>query len=129
LAGAATGAQPADRYHGIQVATAVGPMKVLGQTPLVSNIEMVAFLTAPSRLEIAVAGRTFQKDAGPGLAVLTVPAVAGRPLFRIVRAGAIVAQVEAHYAIAPAGAVPNLFYYGGSSNRPVVEMPINPRLH
>jgi Glycosyl hydrolase family 71 len=129
LAGAATGGHPADRYHGIPVASAVGPMKVLGQTPLASNIEMVAFLTAPSRLEIAVAGRTFQKDAGPGLAVLTVPAVASRPLFRIVRAGAVVAQVEAHYAIAPAGAVPNLFYYGGSSNRPVVEMPINPRLH
>jgi hypothetical protein len=34
----------------------------------------VAFLTAPSRLEIAVGDRTFQKDAGAGPAVLTVPA-------------------------------------------------------
>jgi hypothetical protein len=71
----------------------------------------VAFLTAPSRLEIAVGDRTFQKDAGPGLAVLTVPAVAGRPVFRMMRAGAVVAQVEAHFGIQPAGAVPSLCYY------------------
>jgi hypothetical protein len=130
LAATAADAPATERYRGIPVAASVGPMKVLGQTPLSNNVEMVAFLTAPSRLEIVVGGRTFQKDAaGPGLALLTVPAVAGRPKFRIMRAGAGVAQVEAHYAIAPAGAVPNLFYYGGSSNRPVVEMPISPRPH
>jgi hypothetical protein len=61
--------------------------------------------------------------------VLTVPDVAGRPVFRIMRAGAVVAQVEAHFGIQPAGAMLNLCYYGGSRSRPVVEMPIDPRPH
>jgi hypothetical protein len=125
MSGAARNARPGERYRGLAIAATVGPMQVLGQTPLANNIEMIAFLTAPSRLEIAVGGRTFEKDVGAGLAVFTVPAAIGRPVFRIVRAGAVVAQVEAHYAIGPVGAVPNLFYYGGSSNRPVVDMPIS----
>jgi hypothetical protein len=129
MSGAGRNARPGERYHGLAIAANVGPMQILGQTPLANDLEMIAFLTAPSRLEIVAGGRTFEKDAGPGLAVFTVPAVVGRPMFRIVRAGAVVAQVEAHYAIGSVGAVPNLFYYGGSSNRPVVDMPINTPPH
>lgn len=94
------------------------PLKLLGESKIQNNVEMVAFLTAPATIEIRQGALVEQRDAGAGLAVLQVAAQAGKPLFRILRNGKVVVELESHWGIAgePEYAEDPL-YVGGSSNR------------
>jgi len=98
------------------------PMRLLGKTPVNNNIEMLAFLTAPSMLQISIGDKTYKSEAKPGMAVFSVPASFGQPKFAILRSGKVVASVAAHYVISPNPGRENPIYYGGSSNRSVVDL-------
>ena len=68
------------------------PMQLLGKTPVRNQIEMLGFLTEPAEMEIEIAKHRYKKEFSSGLAVLNAPAEVGRPIFRILRAGATVLE-------------------------------------
>ena len=94
-------------------------MHDIGAGPIQNYIEMVAFLTKPATLQIEIAGRLTEKQAGPGAIPFEAPARIGVPVFRIVREGRAILeqksawQIEAH----PDKADP--LYVGGASTRQI----------
>ncbi len=98
-------------------------MQPMGPTPVSNRIQMLAFLTAPATLEIALDGRTWHQDDPAGLAVFSIPAEPGRPVFSIVRGGGVVAGVTSAWEIHRSFTVENPAYFGGSSNRLFIAVP------
>jgi len=98
-------------------------MQPMGETPVSNRIQMLAFLTAPATLEIALDGRTWRADERAGLAVFSIPAEPGRPVFSIVRGGKVAAQVTSAWEIHKNFTVEDPAYVGGSSNRPFIAVP------
>ncbi|HUC19626.1 MAG TPA: endo-1,3-alpha-glucanase family glycosylhydrolase [Acetobacteraceae bacterium] len=103
--------------------TAGAPMERMGRTPLCNRIQMLAFLTAPASLEIALGDQIWHKDASAGLAVFSIPAKAGRPIFTIVRGGRVVLRLTSAWEIHPSFTIENPAYLGGSSTRPFTAVP------
>lgn len=99
------------------------PFKIVGSTPLQNDIEMVAMLTQPSKLEIELNGRRTDADVQAGLQVLRIAASPGRPIFRVLREGRVVVQKVSDWTIDsnPTRHVPD--YFGGSSTRAFVPPP------
>jgi hypothetical protein len=93
------------------------PFQLKGATELRNNVEMVALLTAPARLQIELGGRKTERDVGAGLQVLTMSASPGRPVFRIVRNGTIAVEKVSDWTIDGHPSVANPDYFGGSSTR------------
>jgi hypothetical protein len=86
-------------------------------TPLQNNVEMVALLPAPARLQIELNGRRAERDVGSGLQVFSLPASPGRPAFRILREGKTVAEKTSDWGIDAHPTVSTVDYFGGSSTR------------
>jgi len=99
------------------------PFKLLGATPPINEIEMVALLTAPATLEIQIGGKTYQQVAAAGLAVFAAPAGYGWPVFRIVRDGKPVVETTSHWEIVKNVGIQNPVYFGGSSTRDFHALP------
>ncbi len=99
------------------------PFRRLGETPLANDIEMLAMLTAPAEIEIEIAGRRVAQAAPAGLTALRAPAAAGRPHFRILRAGAPVVEKTSDWEIAATPEAASGMYFGGSSTRRFVPLP------
>lgn len=83
-----------------------------------NEVEAVAFLTAPATVEIVTEAGTTRKDLPAGMHALTAPLPqAGKPRFRIVRNGAVVAEVTSAYAVRPMPARNDVVYRSGGSLR------------
>ncbi len=92
------------------------PFRLTGRTPITNDIEMVAFLTRSSTIEIEQAGHKVSMLA-VGFTILRAPARLGRPTFRIYRGGRIVVEKVSDWAINANQAASNPVYFGGSSTR------------
>jgi hypothetical protein len=99
------------------------PFKRLGDTPLANDIEMLVFLTKPAELEIEIGGQHLRHTAPAGLASFRVPAVAGTPIFRILRANALVVEKRGDWTIEAKPEVASGLYLGGSSTRDFIRLP------
>lgn len=95
----------------------------VGPTPVANRIEMLAFLTRPATLEIALNGHLFRREAPAGLQIFSIPAAPGQAHFTIMRGGAPAVQVTSAWAIHGRFTVENPAYFGGSSNRPFIAVP------
>tara|TARA_R110002050_G_scaffold70899_4_gene152688 strand:+ start:12997 stop:14517 length:1521 start_codon:yes stop_codon:yes gene_type:complete len=85
------------------------------------QVELVAFLTAPGKLEIEIKGEKQQKDGVAGINVFKVPVKPGRPVFRLIRNGEAIINLPGAFKIKTEIGYQNLMYYGGSSSRlPVI---------
>ena len=101
------------------------PFKLLGKTPLMNDVEMVALLTSPATLEIELNGKRTRSDVQAGLQVLRFPASPGRPVFRILRNGQISLQKISDWQIEANSTRPIPDYFGGSTTRPFYPIPAN----
>ncbi|MCM8732548.1 glycoside hydrolase family 71 protein [Hephaestia sp. GCM10023244] len=93
-----------------------------GSTPISNNIELIGFLEEPGILQIELNGKVWRQSVGAGLQILTIPAQAGRPCFRLLRAGKSVITLPAAVEIADKPVFKDGLYGGGSSLRPYVSM-------
>ncbi len=98
-------------------------MQRMERTPLFNRIELLAFLTAPATLEITLGNHIWREGASAGLAVFSIPARAGRPIFTIVRDGRVVLRVTSAWEIHRSFTIENPAYFGGSSTRPFIAVP------
>lgn len=105
---------------------AASRFRFVGERPPGNQVELLAFLERPGRLEVELAGATAGTDAPAGLTAFTVPAVEGRPRFRLRRGERTVIELESAFAIRPQGRFVDLLYRAGSSTRPVVTMVQDP---
>lgn len=85
---------------------------------VLNEIELLAFLARPGRIEIEIAGTTRSLDAPAGITQLTTPLQPGRPVFRLIRDGRVEIACESAFAIVDEAPYQNLLYHGGSSSRP-----------
>lgn len=84
-------------------------------TTAVDDIELVAMLTAPGTLEIAIGGKTQKKDVGAGMQTFQVPLEEGTPTFRLVRGGATVTEVTSSSPISNTIVYQDPLYHAGGS--------------
>jgi hypothetical protein len=77
------------------------------------EIEMLAFLTRPARLQI---NNTYL-DVGPGIQRLRIPWALGTPKFQIIRRGKLVSELRGGWATRSASDYQDLLYRSGSSLR------------
>jgi len=96
------------------------PFRRLGDTPTANDIEMVAMLTAPATLEIEIGGVSHRMKAPSGLAEFRVAAAAGRPRFRVIRAGRVAVDKISDWEIEKNPSAASALYCGGSSTRAFV---------
>jgi hypothetical protein len=84
------------------------------------DIELLAFLTAPGTLEIAINGQTSSKDVPAGLTSLSVPLQPGTPRFTLARAGKEVFTFSGKTQIYGDAGLPSgtldLTYWSGSAS-------------
>ena len=103
------------------------PFRLLGSTPLHNDVEMIAMLTQPARLQIELAGRQVEKSVPAGLQVMTMPASPGRAVFRIIRNGKTIVEKVSDWLIDANANIANPDYFGGSSTRAFVAIPASPQ--
>jgi hypothetical protein len=111
-------------------AAASGPQErafdVREAEPPRDEIELLAFLTAPGTLEIAIGGKTYRQEAPAGITSFRAPLANGRPQFRLVRGGKTVTEVASPFEIRSQMDFQDMLYRAGSSSRPPVAMLANP---
>jgi hypothetical protein len=90
-----------------------------GKRP-VNQVELLAFLAEPGRLEIEIGGRTTAIDADAGITSLRAPLTPGRPVFRLSRSGRNITTLDSAFEIRSRAEYQDLLYRGGSSTRPAV---------
>lgn len=78
-------------------------------------IEVVGLLTAPGSLQIIAGGKTSSVDVGAGVQTLRIPMVTGKPVFRLVRNGAVAAEVTSATTITNTIDFVDPIYHGGAS--------------
>ncbi|MDA8052450.1 MAG: endo-1,3-alpha-glucanase family glycosylhydrolase [Rhodospirillales bacterium] len=98
-------------------------MQPMRRTAVANRIKMLASLTTPATLAIAVGSRVFRHQEPPGLPLFSIPAEPGRPRFSILRGGVAVVQMTSAWVIHRRFTVENPAYFGGSSNRPFIAVP------
>ncbi|MFD2963935.1 MULTISPECIES: glycoside hydrolase family 71 protein [Olivibacter] len=81
------------------------------------EIELLAFLTKPGRLEIEIAGKKYSKEFGSGIQSFKVPAVEGTPKFKLIRNGAVEISFNGDVTISNKIIYQNLLYFSGSNSR------------
>jgi hypothetical protein len=84
-----------------------------------NEIELLAFLTAPAKLQITIGGQTYTSPTmDAGVRHFRVPLAEGTPIFRIRRGGGVVHDMEGWFVIENDGLqVQNLLYNAMSSRR------------
>ena len=83
----------------------------------VDEIELVAFLAAPGRIAIELAGKRQFKDVPAGISALTVPLVEGTPAFTLTRDGRETIRTRGRFTIGDRIMWDDMMYYAGSSSR------------
>ena len=99
------------------------PFENRGESPVENEIEVVTFLTKPARLQILQGGEPTEFFAPEGFSAHSVAAQAGRPSFRLLRAGASLIDLPGYWMISGNPDKIDPLYRGGSSNRKIVEIP------
>jgi hypothetical protein len=94
------------------------PLKLMGRDPIRNDVELIALLTAPAKLEIQIDGQTWWANADAGMAILTAPLRLGRPVFRVIRNGQTVVERQSDWEIRQKLDWEDALYVGGSSTRP-----------
>jgi hypothetical protein len=86
-----------------------------------NDIELLAFLTSPGVLKIAVGGKTYTQNAAAGIVSFKVPSQAGTPLFTLSRSGADVFSFQGGVQIYGSAGLPSgvqdLTYWNGSASK------------
>jgi hypothetical protein len=100
------------------------PYRRFGDTPVSNDIEMLGMLTRPATLEIEISGHVYRQKAEAGLTAFRVPAAVGRPRFRILRDGRIALEKLSDWTIEAKPTAISGLYFGGSSTRPFIPIPI-----
>jgi hypothetical protein len=80
------------------------------------EIEMLALLTAPGELEIAVGDRSWRRQAEAGMTSFRVPLAPGRPRFALRRNGRAVLSTESDWTISADYAYQDLLYRAGCAD-------------
>jgi glycosyl hydrolase family 71 len=83
-----------------------------------NDIELLAFLTGPGKIEITTAAGTKSLNAPAGITSLLSPLVPGKPRFRLVRENKPVIAFESAFEIRDTSLYQDLLYHAGSSSRP-----------
>lgn len=104
--------EPAEQSH---------PFELRTEEPPRDEVELLAFLTAPGTLEIALGGETHQADAPAGVTSLRVALQPGAPTFSLRRDGVEVLSRTSPWTIGDPVLRQDLLYRGGCSNRALVE--------
>ena len=93
------------------------------------EIELLALLTSPGRLEIEIGGQTKSLEAPGGLTSFCVPLNEGRPIFRLRRSGQPVITVTGAFQISNTIDYQDLLYHAGSSSptNSITELPATSR--
>jgi Glycosyl hydrolase family 71 len=96
------------------------PNKIVSSSPD-DNIELVAFLTAPGDLAIAIGGQKTVQHAPAGITSFKVPTQAGVPVFSLSRGGAEVFSAQGTIQIYGPGGLPSgvidMTYWSGSASK------------
>ncbi|QNT69411.1 hypothetical protein HQ394_08865 [Defluviicoccus vanus] len=92
----------------------------------VNEIELLAFLTAPGKLQISLGGKATPQDALAGITSFRIPLAAGKPTFKLIRNGLTKIKLTSAFQIRNTTTWQDLLYRGGGSTRPVVDMVANP---
>jgi hypothetical protein len=96
------------------------PNKIVNSSPE-DNIELLAFLTAPGELKIAIGGRTEVQNAPAGITSFKVHSAPGTPTFSLSRSGSEVFSFAGPIQIFGPGGIPSgvidMTYWGGSASR------------
>lgn len=82
-----------------------------------NNIELVAFLEKPGRLEMNIAGKVYFKDAPAGITAITAPLPQDKsfvPEFSLIRNGKMILSGKSRYPVLDKVEFPNLIYCSGS---------------
>jgi hypothetical protein len=86
-----------------------------------NDIELLAFLTSPGVLKIAVGGKTYTQNAAAGVVSFKVPSQAGTPLFTLSRSGTDVFSFKGGVPIYGSAGLPSgiqdLTYWNGSASK------------
>jgi Glycosyl hydrolase family 71 len=102
-------------------ATAQGQKDNIATGTAENNIELLAFLTSPGVLKVAVGGKTYTQNAAAGMVSFTVPSQAGTPVFTLSRNGADVFSLKGGVAIYGTGGLPSGFqdltFWSGSASK------------
>ncbi len=86
--------------------------------PATNDVELVGFLTAPGRLEIAQGATVYGEDETDGGVQVVKTAIAvGTPTFRLKRSGATVVELTSMHSIVGAVEYQDLLYRAGTSSR------------
>ncbi|UQA59809.1 glycoside hydrolase family 71 protein [Polyangium aurulentum] len=95
------------------------PMEITaGQySPAKDEVEVLAFLTAPGTLQIELGGKIEEQDAPAGITAFRVPLATGRPVFRLLRAGEAVIELQSDFDIRAPITFQDLAYRSGGSLR------------
>jgi hypothetical protein len=100
-------------------AAAQSQLDTTNGTPAENDIEVVAFLTAPGELKIAIGGKTYTENAEAGVTSFKVPLQAGTPQFALSRNGVDVFSFNGGVQIYGVGGLPSqvedLTYWSGSA--------------
>ena len=84
-----------------------------------NDIELLAFLTAPGVLKIAIGGKTYTQNASAGIVSFKIPTQPGNPVFTLSRNGADVFSFKGGVYIygvnGSPSAVQDLTYWSGSA--------------
>jgi len=86
-----------------------------GTDPPSNDIELIAFLTRPGTLEIAIGRDVRRLNAPAGLTSFRVPLVSGRPVFRLVRGTSQVLRLDCDFDIDDHIIYQDLLYRSGST--------------
>lgn len=98
------------------------PFRLVGPDRTHDEIELLAFLTSPGRLEIEIDGQVVTGEVPAGISALYAPLRPGRPRFGLYRGGRELVRFEGAFEIRDRIGFQDLLYRGGSSTRPPVQM-------
>ncbi|WP_211455068.1 glycoside hydrolase family 71 protein [Collimonas antrihumi] len=97
-------------------------IRLVGDTPFVNDIEVVAMLTKPGDLEIESGGKRTRLHVNAGLNVLRALAAAGKPTFTLSRRGRTILRRVSDWNIDPLPTKEDALYVGGSTSRRFVSV-------
>jgi hypothetical protein len=110
-------------FYRRETSTAAGPAQsqkdYIATGVAEDDIELLAFLSAPGELKIAIGGKTYTQSAAAGVTSFKIASQPGTPVFTLVRSGADVFSLTGGVQIYGASGIPtgviDLTYWSGSA--------------
>jgi hypothetical protein len=110
-------------FYRRETSTAAGPAQsqkdYIATGVAEDDIELLAFLSAPGELKIAIGGKTYTQSAAAGVTSFKIASQPGTPVFTLVRSGADVFSLMGGVQIYGASGIPSgvvdLTYWSGSA--------------